>query len=354
MTSDERMPDPDQEPDWARLGPELAQPGSVDVRTMVPDDERAPERARLLAALAAALRAPEPPPLVTHEVERALATVMARRDVLPMREPRVGAPRRRSAWSAAAAVLAATVIGSAWLAYHGGRESAAWERATATRATVLETGVGRVDSVRLPDGSRAVLGPGSQLQAWGGYGGRHRTVVLRGEAWFDVVHDDDRPFTVLTAHAEVHDVGTTFDVRDAAGGAIVTVQRGAVDVQRRFGDAPEHPRVERLRAGDRATVPAAGDVRVERGAASDADVAWTRGRLVLRDAAVPEIADALRRWYGLDFRVSAGALGDRRVTASFERESGADAARIIAAAMGGAARIVGDTVHVEHAERRRP
>src|SRR5689334_15438897 len=84
---------------------------------------RDPERAALVQALDAALTPPDEPPLAAEEVERALASVMARRDmadppgvtapgVIPLRRrgtPRFAgaAPRwRRSGLLAAAAVVA--------------------------------------------------------------------------------------------------------------------------------------------------------------------------------------------------------------------------------------------------------
>jgi ferric-dicitrate binding protein FerR (iron transport regulator) len=123
---------------------------------------------------------------------------------------------------------------------------------------------------------------------------------------------------------------------------MVAVQEGEVDVRPRW---LERFTGLRLRANDRAVISGTA-VQVERGAGSDADVAWTHHRLVLRDAPHAEVVDAMRRWYGLRFDVEAGPLRERRVTASFGDEPGADVARVIAAAIGGRPSFSGDTVRV--------
>ena len=157
-------------------------------------------------------------------------------------------------------------------------------------------------------GRRVILGPASRLTFDGGYGKRTREVELRGEALFDVPHDDARPFTVHAGDAWVRDIGTTFSVEaDSAAGVRVVVTAGAVALRatERAGDdgaraAPGRPG----HAGRRAD-----DGRARRRRRTE-DVAWTRGRLVFRDAPLQRVAADLRRWYGVDLR--AGDAPGRR------------------------------------------
>jgi transmembrane sensor len=109
-----------------------------------------------------------------------------------------------------------------------------------------------------------------------------------------------------------------------------------------------------LQAGDRGGVSAAGEVRVERGAATDDDVAWTHGRLVFRDAPVPEVAAALRRWYGITLVVRDPVLARRHLTASFGTETAEEAVQVVAAALGGQLARRGDTAAVVPAGRGPP
>src|SRR4051812_31859246 len=56
------------------------------------------------------------------------------------------------------------------------------------------TGIGKTQSVVLPDSSRVVLGPQSTLAVPGTFGAGDRTVTLTGDAYFVVRHDASTPF----------------------------------------------------------------------------------------------------------------------------------------------------------------
>ncbi|GGZ33215.1 FecR family protein [Asticcacaulis endophyticus] len=99
-----------------------------------------------------------------------------------------------------------------------------------TYSASLMTGPGDIQDVALPDGTRIALSGNSALTVR--YEGRRRQVNLtRGEAWFDVAHDESRAFHVAAGEAEVKVVGTAFniDLLDAVT-TEVSVYRGKVQV----------------------------------------------------------------------------------------------------------------------------
>jgi ferric-dicitrate binding protein FerR (iron transport regulator) len=71
--------------------------------------------------------------------------------------------------------------------------------------------------------------------------------------------------------------------------------------------------------------------------------------LVFRDAPLAEVADGLRRWYGLTLRVTDPALVGRTLTASFQGESVDEVVRAVTLALGARADRRGDTVVVRTA-----
>ena len=319
MTDDERSPDAAADPEWARLAWLADEP-----------------------ALAALLRAPAIAPPTVEDTERALARVIARRQRPAHRSGARGHSRwRHAGWAAAAALV--VVAGVGWAHRDAPSASRAAQAVSEAPGRALVTGIGQLDSIRLADGTRVLLGPSSVLDTTGMSEVGERVVRLRGEGSFDVVHDTRRPFTVRTAAGTLRDIGTRFVVNTETGAGLrVTVESGAVGLRGAGADGAER----RVNAGDRATIAVGGEVRVERGAATAADAAWTHGRIVLRDADMPEVTIALRRWYGVVLRVEDQALARRRITATFGSESGADAGRIVAATLGGVARVAGDTVIV--------
>lgn len=76
----------------------------------------------------------------------------------------------------------------------------------------VETEIGEQRTVQLPDGSVIELNTNSRVEY--AYGDHARDIRLtRGEAFFDVAPDKDRPFAVATPGGRVTAVGTAFTVR---------------------------------------------------------------------------------------------------------------------------------------------
>ena len=87
-------------------------------------------------------------------------------------------------------------------------------------------------------------------------------------------------------------------------------------------------------------------MQANRGAATDDDLAWRYGRLVFRDASVAELGADLKRWYGVELRVTDSALLRRHFTGSFANEPASRVVDVIALALGARADRRGDTVYI--------
>ena len=94
-----------------------------------------------------------------------------------------------------------------------------------------QTATGQARTVVLPDGSIVNLNTQTEL-VWVGSPTDRRVRLLRGEAYFQVVHDPSRPFRILLAHSQVQVLGTRFDVYQMANGDVrVSVISGVVAVE---------------------------------------------------------------------------------------------------------------------------
>ncbi|WP_372648060.1 FecR family protein [Draconibacterium sp.] len=71
---------------------------------------------------------------------------------------------------------------------------------------------GKSSQVTLSDGTRVWLNAGSQLLYPSVFDKKQREVLLIGEAYFEVEHNEHVPFVVRTEHADVEVLGTSFDV----------------------------------------------------------------------------------------------------------------------------------------------
>jgi Fe2+-dicitrate sensor, membrane component len=146
----------------------------------------------------------------------------ARRRLLDEFAPAV-APRRRS-WLplAAAAAVLALALGTGFLLW-GRFAGGAGAPVTYASAT------GQNRDIVLADGSQVALGGASRLSVRYSRGER-RVVLEAGEAYFQVVHDAQRPFEVAAGDLAVSDIGTAFDVRRTGDAVAVAVTRGEVRV----------------------------------------------------------------------------------------------------------------------------
>jgi transmembrane sensor len=347
MADDDRETGASESPDWEALSRYLAGESDRAERSRIEAELAAnPERSALVGALDAALRAPATGSVSPPEVESALQSVLVRREqAAPNTDVRTFRSRWRVAGLRAAAAIVVIVGGAlVWRLTSAARTSGGDRVAHGpARPLELATGVGVIDSLVLPDSSLVILGPHSSLTVAANYGVSSRELTLRGQGYFDVRHDPSRPFVVHTATADLLDVGTRFAVNsDPADSLRVVVLGGAVAI-RPVGQQQSR---DTLSAQDRGAISLAGVLVLERQAATGEDVAWMTQRIVLRDAPVARVAAELARWKGLELRVTDSAMRTRRLTATFATESRQEIARVLAAALGGTARLTGDTLWV--------
>ena len=290
------------------------------------------------------------------DVEGALQNVKARINSAGTRSLSLELPSRKASsgqvirWrvpfpAIAAAALVAIGLGT-WLTI---RKNTAPVTTAVAAPRMVATGVGARDSLILRDGTKVILGPQSSIKVASGYGTANRQVEVRGDAFFDVVHNSTTPFIVHTGNAVIQDLGTRFAVRsDAAGGIGVTVTEGSVSLAPVQSAAP--PVV--LKPGDQGMLDAMGKVTTRRGTATGDDIAWLTGRLVFREAPISEVISSMRRWYGIDLQLADSSLSNRHLTATFSGEPPDRVLEVLSLALGADIERHGDTAIVRPAKGR--
>lgn len=101
------------------------------------------------------------------------------------------------------------------------------------RPSVNIAAVAEHRKINLPDGSIVVLNNGSTLEFPEQFLGMSREVILKGEGYFDIRHDAEKPFIVHTGKISTTVLGTAFNVKayDKENDVVVTVTRGKVIVK---------------------------------------------------------------------------------------------------------------------------
>lgn len=90
-----------------------------------------------------------------------------------------------------------------------------------------------VTEKQLADGSIVTLNKNAELTVKGNFNAKERRIVLKGEAFFEVKHNDKVPFVVECEGLEIKDIGTAFNVKSTpqSDSVFITVTEGIVDVK---------------------------------------------------------------------------------------------------------------------------
>lgn len=178
-------------------------------------------------------------------------------------------------------------------------------------------------TISLGDGSRIALDVGASVEIpyapWS-----HRVTLLGGDAMFDVVHDENRPFTVSAGRVVITDIGTRFLLRSERDSLQVAVYEGAVDLEDGGGTVPR-----RLAAPMAVAVSSEGTTREIPVPNEMAATAWRQGRLVFDNTPLSEVAERLSRYRGDRVVVGSPSIASLRVSGSFDLENRAALLRAI-------------------------
>ncbi|MEO8620555.1 MAG: FecR domain-containing protein, partial [bacterium] len=239
---------------------------------------------------------------------------------------RTTAVRASSWWWRGGAVAAASLLLAAAITYGLRVDRVPNARPSTLDRNTYVTGAGERSDVLLADGTHVRLAPGSQVRVAADFGTARRDVYLEGEGYFEVTHDESRPFTVYAGNTSVRDIGTSFSVRSyTADSAVqVVVREGEVAVAG----------VGRLRAGDIGRIASTGEATVQRSVDVDSHLSWTTGRLVYDDAPLGSVLDDLHRWYGVDVELADTTIARLPFTGTLANVAPNEAVAQVAATMG--------------------
>lgn len=206
---------------------------------------------------------------------------------------------QNTARRATAAVLLAALATGAFFAFDG---------PVRLQADMI-AGTDEMPVFTLEDGSEVQLNASSAIAV--DFSGTRRTIrLLRGQAFFQVAHAPERPFTVLAGDASVTALGTAFDVRYGNAGTEVTVTENAVQIE---FDGPGTKPV-RVGRGEQAVL----DYERQEAAVSPADglsvLAWRRGQIAVENAPLSYVVEEMSRHFYGQIVIASPALASRRVS----------------------------------------
>lgn len=149
--------------------------------------------------------------------------------------------------------------------------------------------------VTLSDGTKVWLNSESSLTYPVVFGGAERRVMLKGEAYFEVSENKQRPFIAQTDHAAVHVLGTHFNIhayKDEKN-VKVTLMEGSVRLSAGAVKAMLVP-------GEQGIVDTSRTGIETKKVNVNQVMAWKAGYFVFRNNTIQDIMRQIGRWYDVE------------------------------------------------------
>ncbi len=182
-----------------------------------------------------------------------------------------------------------------------------------TGANTFTTSVGGRQSIPLSDGTKVELNTNSKLVAAVNKTAR-RVWLEHGEAYFDVAHDAQNPFTVEAGSRRIVVLGTKFVVRREGTQVTVRVLDGRVRVEssRAANDGSAKPTIA-LRGDQVLTEGTKAAVLVKRNNLGEVEnaLAWRDGLLIFDGTTLGQAAGEFNRYSGRRLVVSGEAASEQ-------------------------------------------
>ncbi|HEY6529794.1 MAG TPA: FecR family protein [Cellvibrionaceae bacterium] len=178
----------------------------------------------------------------------------------------------------------------------------------------LVSAIGEQRQITLEDGTQLLLNTNSELDVE--YSDDHRLARLqRGEVYFDVHPNAQRPFDVLTNSGTVRVLGTHFAVHQQAKDAIVIVLEGRVALGKTPKSTREFSPIVELHANEQLSLQQAYNGNHPHAINAKSALAWRDKQLVYQKQKLALVIEELNRYFAVKIALPNKAIGERDITA---------------------------------------
>jgi transmembrane sensor len=254
----------------------------------------------------------------------------------------------RLAPQAAMAAVAFAAIGGGWMGYEH------WQKQP-TFTKTYATSRGQLVNVTLPDGSRLHLDTATRAEARL-YRQRREVRLPEGQVLFAVHANPAQPFDVLAGPLRITVLGTRFSVRyiagDAHGGVQVAVEEGRVRIAQagmpadRGMGSPDAAEGILLTAGQAIASDAQGRLGTVSAVAAPGVAPWREGRVAFDNTPLSQALAEFERYGDTSLRIGDPAVGQLRLSGSFDVRKADNFAHALTRALPVALRKEGDVTEI--------
>ena len=193
-------------------------------------------------------------------------------------------------WVAVCAVLLMVGIGVPYIQFG---------RSEKILYTEVSTSFGEKKEWVLPDGSVVNMNACTTLKYPEHFDGKERKIELNGEAYFQVMRNEKKPFIVRTSDFDVKVLGTSFDVKAYPDNEIaqISVESGKVEVD--LSDA-----MMRLVADEQVQINTASNEYVKKKADHKQVMTWLQNKLHYNNTPLNDVIKDLERIYNCKIKIA--------------------------------------------------
>ena len=171
---------------------------------------------------------------------------------------------------------------------------------------------GQQQSLQLADGSTIELSTDSEVQVCFNYWQR-KVELVRGEAFFSVMHDATRPFVVRVANGAITDIGTRFDVRRTDNTVEVAVEEGSVRIDTVLSKT--------LTASQILAYDRQGQFMPAENTSTEQLTAWRKGQLIFQNQPLDKVLAELERFHDIHLSLASPSLAKLKVSGTFHTDN---------------------------------
>ena len=168
--------------------------------------------------------------------------------------------------------------------------------------------------VILADGTQAWLNAGSSITFPTIFNGVDRRVAIRGEVYFEVAKNKDKPFLVSTGLSQIKVLGTHFNVNtyDDEESEKTTLLEGSIEIKTLKG-------TKLLMPGDQTSISkSSSKLKLTKVEDMETVIAWKNGYFQFVDADMQSLMRQISRWYNIDILYN-GQIPDKKYVGKIPR-----------------------------------
>ncbi|MFK5857536.1 MAG: FecR domain-containing protein [Bacteroidota bacterium] len=178
------------------------------------------------------------------------------------------------------------------------------------------------DPIMLPDGSSVVMNKGARINYPEEFSSETRDVSFKGEAFFNIAHNPNKPMVIATGDVRVKVLGTSFDLCNCINSDEITVYLESGKILFYSIDEIDGSILEQiiLYPGQKGVYNKNTGLITKHRFTDKNHVAWKTGVLEFVNAPLPEVVKVLEHTYQIQVNSDIN-LADYQLTARFNNES---------------------------------